>query len=288
MAFIPPRADFSRVSSDWQRHERPGRNVISLSSTGALCSQRAGGSIYCETESTQGSWLWLPETIVQRHQIEIIDLHASDTKTAQERVTAIGRELERLRIEFPLSSDRTFALLFCDGMSASEGFLMQAWYKSGRFTCLAIGGSAGGKLDFTGTFIRAGGPVLQGKAVLVFCQMAKDKSFAPFKSQNFEPTKQHWLVAEADPVARTLVSVFGPDGRPQPVLDVLAAHLRCSVDDVGKQLEGKTFGVRVGQEFFIRSISAIEADRIVFFLRPGIWRRLVSPASHRLCRFDAT
>ncbi|MFV5213525.1 methyl-accepting chemotaxis protein [Azonexus caeni] len=264
LSFVPPETDFSRVSTAWQRLSGSGRSVLSLSSTGALCGQ-AGASPYCEMQGTQGSWLWLPQGLIARHEVHVVDLHVKDTATASQRVAAIRRELEQIRPGIPLSGERSFALVFCDGLSASEGFLMQAWYQSGRFPCLAIGGSAGGRLNFSGTYIGAGGSVLQGKAVLVFCQMAEGKSFAPFKSQNFEPTQQSWLVAEADPVARTVTSLFGSDGRPQPILDVLAAHLRCDRGDLARQLEGKTFAVKVEDEYFIRSVAEIRNDRIAFF-----------------------
>ncbi len=265
IAFIPPQADFNRVSGDWQRLETTGRAVLCLSSAGALCSRNDGGSAYCEADGNRGSWLWLPDSLVVRHQIAVVDLHGRDAGNARARVTAIRRELDRVRVDFPLSAEKSFALVFCDGLSASEGFLMHAWYECGRFPCLAVGGSAGGRLDFSGTYIRANGQVQTGKAVLVFCQVAEGKSFAPFKTQNYEPTAQHWLVAEADPVARTVSTVFGADGRPQPILEALAATLRCSPQDVGRGLEGKTFAVKVGSEHFIRSVAAIQSDRIAFF-----------------------
>ncbi|HMV20891.1 MAG TPA: methyl-accepting chemotaxis protein [Rhodocyclaceae bacterium] len=265
VAFIPPQADFNRVSAEWQRFEATGRSIVCLSSSGTLCSRSDGGSAYCDAEGSKGSWLWLPDSLIARHQIEIVDLSGGGARTARAKVTALRRELERIRVDFPLSAERTFALVFCDGLSASEGFLMHAWYESGRFPCLAVGGSAGGRLDFSGTFIRARGQVQTGKAVLVFCQVAEGKSFAPFKTQNYEPTAQHWLVAEADPVARTVTSVFGMDGRPQPILEALAEHLRCASSDVGRHLEGKTFAVRVGEEYFIRSVASLQGDRIAFF-----------------------
>lgn len=212
LSFVPPMAEFSRVSQAWQSLNGARRSVVTLSSNGALCSGR-GQSTYCDGAGQQGSWLWLPESLIARHEVHEVDLHVQDTQTAQQRVSAIQHELERVVVHMPLSADRTFALIFCDGLSASEGFLMQAWYATGRFPCLAIGGSAGGTLDFDGTWIGNGGRILQGKAVIVFCQMAEGKSFAPFKSQNFEPTGQSWLVAEADPVARTVSSLFDDQGR---------------------------------------------------------------------------
>ncbi|MDX5629172.1 MULTISPECIES: methyl-accepting chemotaxis protein [unclassified Brenneria] len=263
-AFVPPDADFARVNSAWQRFSDDDLTVIALSSSGALCS-RPQTSTYCAMSGSQGSWLWLPQTLIARHEVHVIDLHVQGKAGAGERVAAIRQELERLNLKMPLSADRTFAMIYCDGLSASEGFLMQAWYDSGRFPCLAIGGSAGGKLDFSATYIGRRDGVLQGKAVLVFCQMAEGKSFAPFKSQNFTPTEQSWLVAEADPVARTVRSVFDANGRPQPIVSALAEYLRCRPEQIADQLTGKTFGVKVDNEYFIRSIAAIHPDRIAFF-----------------------
>jgi hypothetical protein len=89
--------------------------------------------------------------------------------------------------------------------------------------CLAIGGSAGGPLDLGATFIGTRQGVVQHKAAVIFCEMARGKSFAPFKSQNFEPTNQSWLVAQADPVSRTVHSVLDAHNRPRPVIEVLRA-----------------------------------------------------------------
>lgn len=264
LSFVPPHADFSRVSPPWQKLNAARRSVLTLSSNGALCSGR-GQSTYCDGDGQQGSWLWLPESLIAAHEVHEVDLHVQDTSGASQRVSAIQRELEHLALKMPLSAERTFALIFCDGLSASEGFLMQAWYASGRFPCLAIGGSAGGTLDFDGTWIANGGRILQGKAVIVFCQMAAGKSFAPFKSQNFVPTAHSWLVAEADPVARTVTSLFDAQGRQHNVIEALCAQLNCTPANLQQSLQGLTFAVKVEEEFFIRSIAKILPDRIQFF-----------------------
>lgn len=264
LSFVPPEAEFSRVSQAWQSLNSSRRSVLTLSSNGALCSGR-GQSTYCDGAGQQGSWLWLPESLVARHEVHEIDLHVQDTRTARQRVDAIQRELERMTVKMPLSAGRTFALIFCDGLSASEGFLMQAWYASGRFPCLAIGGSAGGTLDFDGTWIGSRGRILQGKAVIVFCQMAEGKSFAPFKSQNFAPTAQSWLVADADPVARTVTSLFDASGSQHNVIEALCSHLQCTPSGLQARLAGLTFAVKVGEEYFIRSVATFHSDRLQFF-----------------------
>ncbi|ACS85659.1 methyl-accepting chemotaxis protein [Musicola paradisiaca] len=264
LTFVPPEADFSQVNHAWQRLSGAKRTVLTLSSTGTLCSQR-NRSVYRDMTGQQGSWLWLPDSLIAHHEIHLVDLHVNDKSSAHMRINAIRRELDRLSVNMPLSADRTFALIYCDGLAASEGFLMQAWYTSRRFPCLAIGGAAGGLLDFSGTYIGNSNAVLQGKAVIVFCQMAEGKSFAPFKSQNFEPTDQRWLVAEANPVARTVTSVFDAHGRTRPIIDAIADALHCAPNQIAQYLEGKTFAVKVNDEYFVRSVAAIKEDHIVFF-----------------------
>ncbi|WP_312689371.1 methyl-accepting chemotaxis protein [Kosakonia sp.] len=264
MTFVPPNADYAQVSQAWQRFNSPKLTVLTLSSSGALSSS-GRETTYCDGAGQQGSWLMLPESLIAKHEVHVVDLHVNTTHTATDRIRAIQRELEALQVRMPLSSDRTFAMVYCDGLSASEGFLMQAWYNSGRFPCLAIGGSAGGKLAFDGTWISVGGKVLQGKAVIIFCQMASGKGFAPFKSQNFKPLKKSWLIAQADPVARTVTSVFNEQGQQQSFTAALAQHLRCDEQHLTEGLKGLTFGVKVGDEYFIRSIAKIDAQGVHFF-----------------------
>ena len=264
MAFVPPEADFANVNTAWQKLARSDRTVVTLSSTGALCSQ-SKKSTYCPESGLQGSWLWLPDTLIAQHEIHTIDLHAPSGATVSQRIAAIRRQLETLQVGMALSAEHTFAMIYCDGLSSSEGFLMQAWYDSGRFPCLAIGGSAGGRTDYKNTYISVSNKVLQGKAVIVFCHMAKGKSFAPFKSQNFRATQQSWLVAEADPIARTVHSVFDARGHQQPFSQALADYLKCQPHQIEQKLKGKTFAVKVGDEFFIRSVATYSEASLSFF-----------------------
>jgi len=264
LTFVPPEADFQKVSQAWQRLTSADLTVITLSSNGAL-SASGKQTTYCKGDGQEGSWLWLPRNLIAEHETHIVDLHLHDAHTATDRISAIQHELAALKLRMPLSADRTFAMIYCDGLSASEGFLMQAWYNTGRFPCLAIGGSAGGRATFDGTWMGVGGRVLQGKAVIVFCKMAAGKSFAPFKSQNFEPLNKSWLIAEADPVKRTLTSVFNAQGQQQPFTQALAEHLGCNEQQLSERLKGLTFAVKVGEAFFIRSVAKMASQSVQFF-----------------------
>ncbi|EOC0476203.1 FIST C-terminal domain-containing protein [Cronobacter turicensis] len=263
MVFVPPNANFHAVSQVWQRFTTPERTVLVLSSTGTLCQQDKA-TVYCDLEGDEGSWLLLPKALIGRHEVHSVDLHTRIPGAAQ-RVQAISRDLSALDVQMPLSADRTFAMIYCDGLAASEGFLMQAWYKSGRFPCLAVGGAAGGKLDFSGTWMSVNGRMMDGRAIVILCEMAPGKSFAPFKSQNFQPTDKSWLVAQADPVARTVTSLFDAKDQQQPITSYLASQLNCKPDQLGQALEGYTFAVKVGDDFFIRSVAQIESSQIRFF-----------------------
>ena len=267
IGFVPPHAAFPSVADGLSRAVAGSGNLTfaALSSTGALCS--GGDSTYCgaEAHDREGSYLWLSDEIVERAEIHSIDLRMGQGSTVSERVSRIAQELSRVNPSFQINAQDTFALIFCDGLSASEGFLMRAWYESKRFPCLAVGGSAGGKLDFSGTYMHDGRQVLTGKAMLIFCKVRPGIRFSPFKSQNFVPAGKSWLVAEADPVARTVSSVFAEDGGTVGFLAALASHFRCPESEVGKHLASHTFAASVDGEMFIRSVAALGADKTSFF-----------------------
>ncbi len=269
IGFIPPHASFQGAAEGLGRMvaaSSSGKTVFAaLSSSGALCS--GGDSAYCggEAHDREGSFLWLSDEIVDRCEVFSIDLKLGQGSSVGERVERIAQELKGVNPSFSINAQDSFALIFCDGLSASEGFLMRAWYESKRFPCLVIGGSAGGKLDFSGTFMYDGQRTLTGRALLIFCKVKPGIRFSPFKSQNFIPAGKSWLVAEADPLARTVSSVFSEDGRTLGFLAALASHFRCSEREVEKHLVGHTFAVSVDGEMFIRSVAALGADKTAFF-----------------------
>lgn len=268
IGFVPPYAPFLSVAEGLGRAAGANNGTLTyaaISSTGALCS--GGSSTYCgaEAHDREGSFLWLSDDILQGVESFTIDLRPGQGATVSERVQLIARELQKVSPRMQMTAQDTFALIFCDGLSASEGFLMRAWYESKRFPYLAIGGSAGGKLDFSGTYMHDGHRQLTGQAMIFFCKVKPGIRFSPFKSQNFTSTGKSWLVGDADPVARTVSSVFADDGSTQSLLAALAAHFRCPEHEVAKQMDKFTFAVSVGDEMFIRSVASYGQDKTAFF-----------------------
>lgn len=74
----------------------------------------------------------------------------------RERIARLTDSIKRTTINTPIDHRDTLAYVTFDGLSASESFFMEALYESGRFPCLFVGGSAGGKGDFKTTAIHDG------------------------------------------------------------------------------------------------------------------------------------
>ncbi len=110
-----------------------------------------------------------------------------------------------------------------------------------------------------------GRQVLTGHAMLIFCKVKPGIRFSPFKTQNFVPTGTSWMVADADPVARTVRTVFAGEGETVSLSSALAQHFRCAESEVEKRLSGHTFAVSVDDEMFIRSVASLGRDQTAFF-----------------------
>ena len=66
LTFVPPEADFQKVSQAWQRLTSADLTVITLSSNGAL-SASGKQTTYCKGDGQEGSWLWLPRNLIAEH-----------------------------------------------------------------------------------------------------------------------------------------------------------------------------------------------------------------------------
>ena len=171
-------------------------------------------------------------------------------------------------------SDRVFALTLVDGVSASENFLMEAVYRSGRFPCLFIGGSAGGKFDFVETSIFDGEHVLHQHALIVFVRLADGRQYGVFKSQNFAKTGASFGIVDSDPEHRVVKAALHANGvEIVPFVDALAQHFGVRPDQVSSRLAGHSFGIEIDGEIFVRSVAGIDVERrtVAFFcdINPG-------------------
>lgn len=278
VAFIAPTLDFPAVTESLRRLAG-STPVIGVSTAGELGNCRTGRLYH-----TQGAGGVVVQvfagTLFSNVSIHAVPLACEDIRrgtpelTGTQRVARIVQSLSSVNVPFPLDARETFALTFVDGLSASESFLMEAIYSTGRFPCLFAGGSAGGTLDFKQTHLFDGQRVLENHAVIVFVRMAPAFRFGAFKSHNYEKTTTRFVVVDADPVQRKVKGVLdATTGEVVRFTDTLARDLRTSPDRLGKALEGHTFGIDVDGEIFVRSVAGLdpEAGTASFFcdINPG-------------------
>ena len=279
VAFISPHVSFPSLTSALTR--LAGRTpVVCVSTAGELCSQKS--PLY---KPTGNSWetvvvqIFSPALIAQA-SIHAVPLHNDDIRrgapnvSREERVNRIAGSLGSVTPAFRIDARDTLALTFVDGLSACESYLMEAVYQSGKFPCLFVGGSAGGKFDFKNTYLFDGQRVLENHGVISFIKLAPGMRYGALKSQNFRKTGKSVVVVEADPDRRLVSGVLeGNSTKVIPITEAWSKILNVSAAKLGDKLAGHTFGIELNGELFVRSVSGIDADKgtMSFFcdLSPG-------------------
>ncbi len=267
LAFVSPHVGFDAVTDKLKRLTG-GAPTLAVSTAGELCS--GAGGLYRKT-GTAWSTVTVqifPPDLFDSVSIHAVPLHCDDIragrpqKSREERISAIARSLENVRPSFRIDARTSFALTFVDGLSASENYLMEAVYRTGRFPCLFIGGSAGGKFDFANTRIFDGNRTLENHAVVAFVHMAAGRSYGVFKSQNFTKTGKSFQIAEADPDRRVAIGAVEPgSGEVIPFLEALGRQFGVPANAAAGKLTGKTFGIEIDGEIFVRSVAATDPAR---------------------------
>lgn len=289
MGFVSPHVDFARVARSVKDGLPAGTVLMMTTTAGELCNRdEQGGAcgLYLPASDRWDSVVLVcfSQKLFSKISLHKVSLECQDLRSGQvklsskERVAAIRRQLDQVRPSVTLNSQRTFALTWVDGVSASESFLMEAIYQSGKFPVLFIGGSAGGKLDFKGTNLFDGDSVLENHALFCFVEMAPEYRYSVFKSQNFTRTPTRFSIAESDPALRYVSSVVDPKtGRLVPFIDKLCEHFACSPDALDGKLQSHAFAVDVDGEIFIRSVSRIDlaAGRVYFYADTSFGDELV-------------
>ncbi|MGB8816384.1 MAG: FIST N-terminal domain-containing protein [Rhizobiaceae bacterium] len=154
--------------------------------------------------------------------------------------------------------DRAFALCLIDGMSNAEEAVTAAIFW-GLDDIPLIGGSAGDHMEFRKTFIIAEGRASSGRAVIHI--MSTALPFQIFKSDNFIPSTQKLVVTASDP-DRRIVYEFNA----APAADEYAAAIGIDPQSLTPlSFASHPVVVRVGGEYFCRSIQKVNPDRSLSF-----------------------
>jgi hypothetical protein len=269
VGFISPHLDFAAVSRQIKARLDPATHFVAVSTAGELASDPNAQAqpLYCAAPDTWSSVVLqlFSREVIADISLHTVPLHSHDIRpngnllTVDQRIDAIRAELAKVTPSFPLNVTETFALTFIDGLSASESFLMEAVYRDGKFPCLFVGGSAGGKFDFKNTWMFDGAAVVENAAVIAFVRVAKNKRFGIFKTHNFRATSTSFLVCKSDPIRRSVTQVAETDQfEPANFVDVLTRHFKCSREALADRLQKYTFGIEIDGEIFVRSISGMD------------------------------
>lgn len=242
IGFISPHLDFKAIAQRLRQLIPTPIQLLLVTTAGELCSlgRQLGVSmtanLYLDTPT---QWDNIVLQSFSQHLIQSVAIHAIHlenedlkkgiaTKTREERILGMCQQLQNVKTVFKINSHDTVALTFFDGLSGSENFFAEAVYKTNRFPCLFIGGSAGGKLDFQKTYIFDSKNVLENHAVVCFIKLAPHIRFGVFKTQNFEKTNVSFPVIEANIYQRYVSRVQDKKtGALIPFVDALSQHFRC-------------------------------------------------------------
>ncbi len=151
------------------------------------------------------------------------------------------------------TNQQAFGLLLVDGLAEREELLSASLYRALGDVPI-IGGSAGDMLKFKQTFVYHQGRLLQNAAVFTLC--LSSLPFTVFKHQHFRPTDKRLVITEADPRRRLVREING-----EAAVVAYARMVEVPVEELTPVIFSRfPLMLRIGSEFFVRSIAGVEAD----------------------------
>jgi len=276
LGFVSPDLSVPEIAGIIKKEIPSDTKLILMTTSGELCRGTGSHTLYCEAPEGRAKVLlqaYSHRMIEDVYTISLDlpneDLRAGEVKmTVADRVAKIREEVERYNVPFRISVNHTFAMVYVDGLSNSETFVLQALYESGKFPCPFIGGSAGGKMDFMHTYIYDGRECVENHAVITIIRLAKDYRYGILKSQAVSRTSDSFEISEANTALRYVSTVTTEDGRSMSFIEALKNHFHVStVDELQTAMQGYTFAANINGDDYIRTIANIDEanDRIYFF-----------------------
>ena len=274
LGFVSPDLSLDDVARTIKQEIPPSAKLLMMTTSGELCSDQS--SLYCPAPDNRHKILLqaFSNRMIEDSAIISVPLPNEDlrggnvTMTVHERTERICEHLARFKAPFRNSANHTFALVYIDGVSNCETFVLNAMYEAGIFPCPFIGGSAGGKMDFAHTYIYDDSGVVENRAVVTLVRLKSEYRYGILKSQAVEDTGDFFTVDSANTSLRYVETVHTANSSSMPFIDALKHYFHVStVADLNNRLQGYTFATSVGGEEFVRTIAGIDEDkgRVSFF-----------------------
>ena len=269
LGFVSPDLDLTDIGRAVQQALGKEVRVVLMTDAGELCRPQGSATLYQETGEGRARVLLQGYS---RRMIEdvftmSVPLHSQDLKadridmSLEARLQAIKGELERHAPPFRISLYHTFALVYIDGLSRSETFLMQALYESRKFPCPYIGGSSAP--DAHGrACVYDGEASLEDHAVITLVRLRRGYRYGIFKTQAVEKTDTSFIIDKASTALRSVETLQLSSGETLPALEALKRTLGVhSAADLDAAMQKYTFASDINEDFFIRSVSALDHAR---------------------------
>ena len=269
LGFVSPDLDLTDVGRAVQQALGKEVRVVLMTDAGELCRPQGSATLYQEAGEGRARVLLQGYS---RRMIEgvftmSVPLHSQDLKadridmSLEARLQAIKGELERHVPPFRISLYHTFALVYIDGLSRSETFLMQALYESRKFPCPYIGGSSAP--DAHGrACVYDGEASLEDHAVITLVRLRRGYRYGIFKTQAVEKTDTSFIIDKASTALRSVETLQLSSGETLPALEALKRTLGVhSAADLDAAMQKYTFASDINEDFFIRSVSALDHAR---------------------------
>lgn len=189
--------------------------------------------------------------------MEAIPIAATNTGGFEAIASQIAHAREAFAMRLPPGHGR-FAISLMDGMSYMEESITAAVHW-GLYDVPLLGGSAGDDLNFAHTVLISNGRILASGAIVILVSTSLPLEI--FKTENFVPTSEKLVVTRSDP-ARRVVYEFNA----APAADAYAAVIGVSPSALTPQsFASHPLVMRVGGEYYCRSIQKMNADRSLSF-----------------------
>jgi hypothetical protein len=173
----------------------------------------------------------------------------------------------------PVDETNTFGLLLIDGMSAREEVVLSTIHW-GMGTIPMLGGSAGDDMRLSNTFVYHNGAFSTNTALLTLVQI--DTPFRTFNTKHFRGTSEKLVVTKADPERRLVLELNAA-----PAAAEFARIVGVRVNDLSAEMLGeRSLMVKIGGEFYVRSIQKVGADGSLTFysaIEQGVVLTLATP-----------
>lgn len=285
IGFVSPACDMENIGACLKEFLPSGVQLMMVSTAGEICRVEGEDTLYRPVHAGRHKLVLqsFSRRMIRGCQIFTVPLPNEDLKqgkvqlSAESRMEIIREQLERQKVEIAVNSQDTVALAYIDGVAMCESFVMQAVYESKRFPCIFIGGSAGGDLNFSNTYLYDGKRVLENHLMICLLKFHPGYKFGIFKSQGFERTSDGYIIADGNPSLRYVSKVLDEN---EQFVDFIAALKRRFCCATVKELESiiyqYSFAIEVNGEIFARTILKIdeEKNRVYFYCDIGIGEKL--------------